>query len=119
MANTIFLVPSTWDLVADVNGNIAMAQEPYSLAQDAASAILLFLGDYWYNTTLGIPYFQQIFGQKLDLAITKSLFIQAALTVPGVIGAKCYISKFSGRKITGQVQVSDTNGIISIAGFST
>jgi hypothetical protein len=37
--NTLFLNPGPWDLTLDASGNIALAAEPYSLAQDAASAI--------------------------------------------------------------------------------
>ena len=40
----MFLNPDTWDLVVDDYGNIAMAESPYAIAQDVASACRLWLG---------------------------------------------------------------------------
>ena len=37
--NTLFLNPATWDLMVDAEGNIAMAEAPYSTAQDVASGL--------------------------------------------------------------------------------
>jgi hypothetical protein len=36
--------------VLDAEGNIAVASEPYSLAQDAASAIKTFAGEVFWDT---------------------------------------------------------------------
>ena len=57
--NTLLLDASAWDLVLDANGDIALAAPPYAVAQDVASAISLFLGELWYDTTQGVPYFQR------------------------------------------------------------
>ena len=42
---TLLLTTDAWDLTVDVSGNIAVADEPLALAQDAASAIRLFAGE--------------------------------------------------------------------------
>ena len=42
LMKTLLLRPDTWDLTLDSAGNIAVAENPYALAQDAASAIKLF-----------------------------------------------------------------------------
>ena len=65
---TLFLLPSTNDLCLDVFGNIAVASDPYSLAQDVASAIKTFLGDCFFDTTIGIPYWSTILGQVPNLS---------------------------------------------------
>lgn len=116
MPDTLLLDQTTWDLVLDISGNIAVASEPYSLAQDAASAIKLFQGELWYDTTKGIPY-DAILGYSPPLAYLKSLFEAAALTVPGVVEARCFIASATGRTITGQVQVTDVAGRITAATF--
>lgn len=117
MADTLLLDRSTWDLVLDVSGNIAVASDPYSLAQDAASAIKLFQGELWYDTSQGIPYFQQILGQAPHFSYMKAQFIKAALTVPGVVAAQVFISGFQDRIISGQVQVTNQVGVIASARF--
>jgi hypothetical protein len=98
---------STWDLVLDASGNIAVASAPYGLAQDAASAIRLFAGGLWYNTAQGVPYFGEILGQASPIAVMKAAFVNAALIVPGVGSAVCYTAEIKGRIVTGQVQVTD------------
>ena len=108
--NTIGLSSPAWDLELDANGNIAMATGPSAIAQDVASAISTFLGEVYYDTTQGIPYFAQVLGQAYSPALLQALLIQAALTVPGVVSAKAVITSFAGRKVTGTVYVIDTTG---------
>lgn len=117
MARTILLDRTAWDILLDANGNIAVADVPYALAQDAASAIRLFAGEAYYDTTKGVPYFGQILGQYPPAALMRREFENAALTVPGVVSAKCYLSAIVGRQITGQVQVRDEAGNVTAAEF--
>lgn len=114
---TLLLRPDTWDLTIDADGNIAVATDPYSVAQDAASAIKLFQGELWFNTTQGIPYFSQIFGKPPNINLIKSKFAAAAETVPGVSSATVFITSIADRNVNGQVQVVDSNGVTTAANF--
>ena len=114
--NTLYLTAAGWDLTLDASGNIAMASEPYALAQDAASACRTFIGECWYDTTIGVPYWQDILGLAPPLQLLKQYLIDAALTVPGIVDAQVYITQV-GRAISGQVQVTDTAGNLSAANF--
>jgi hypothetical protein len=116
---TLLLDRTTWDLVLDAHGNIAVASEPYALAQDAASACRLFSGELWYDTTQGVPYLQSILGQRPPLGLIKSLLVQAAMTVPGVAAATVYLTTFTDRVLSGQVQVTDQQGRTSVATFGS
>jgi len=119
MASTLLLDQSTWDLVLDANGNIAAASEPYSLAQDAASAIQTYLGECYWDTTVGVPYLTQVFGQNPSVETLKSILVAAALTVQDVASAVCYITASDARSISGQVQVtSASTGQVSAATFT-
>jgi hypothetical protein len=117
LKHTLLLDTVAWDLVLDVYGNIAVATDPYSLAQDAASAIRLFQGELWYDTSQGVPYFLNILGRTPPLSLLRTRFEDAARTVPGVVSAKCVIAAVQGRMVTGQVQITDTNGRTATAGF--
>ena len=108
--NTLLLDQGQWDLVIDSAGNIAMATPPYALAQDVASAVRLFLGELWYSTKKGIPYFEDVLGHLPPLSLMTGYIEKAALTVPGVVSAQCIISAFSGREIRGEVQFIDETG---------
>lgn len=117
---TILLDTVLWDLVLDINGNIAVAADPYALAQDAASAIRTFLGECYWDTTVGIDWKGEVLGKKPALALLKSRLVTAAKTVAGVASAVVFISDFSNRQISGQVQVTSvTTGQVSAASFST
>lgn len=102
-----------WDLCLDASGNIAMAAAPYALAQDAASAVRTFLGECWYDTALGLPYFTQILGQSpVPYGFIKAQCVAAALTVPGVVSAKMFITSIAERQLIGQLQITDSAGNI-------
>jgi len=117
VVNTIFLDPNAWDLTKDSFGNIAMSTDGYALAQDAASAIRTVKGEVYYDTTLGIPYFQQILGFSPPVSLMKAYFVQAALTVPEVATAVCFIASIANRQVTGQVQVRTARGQLAAANF--
>lgn len=112
---TLLLDIEAWDLVLDVNGNIAVASDPYSLAQDSASAIRTFLGECWFNSTLGVPYFELIFGKTPNLALLRQDMVSQALTVPGVVSAQVFITSIVDRQVTGQVQVTDSSDNVTAA----
>lgn len=105
--DTLFLHPKTWDLCLDDEGNIAYAKDPYAKAQDVASAIRLFKGELHYDTTKGIPYFDETLGKKQSLALYQYRLEQAALTVKGVVSAKANIESRDGRQVIGSVSFTD------------
>lgn len=108
--NTLLLDQSKWDLVIDSAGNIAMAAPPYALAQDVASAVRLFLGELWFDTTKGVPYFEEILGKLPPASLLIGYIEKAAKTVPGVVTAKCVLAPLNNRTVTGQIQFIDETG---------
>lgn len=107
--DTLLLDTQLWDLCLDARGNIALATDPYSVAQDVASAVRTFLGECWYHTNIGIPYFDQVLGHRPPVNILKALIIKASLAVPGCTNPVVFITSFVNRKITGQIQFTDSN----------
>jgi hypothetical protein len=110
MKDTLLLDLDTWDLLVDSDGNLAKATPPYSTTQDVASACRLFDGELFYNTETGIPYFQDILGHQPPLSLVRAHIENAALTVPGVIKAKCVIRDINARTLTGWILFVDENG---------
>ena len=118
MASTLLLDRTAWDLVLDAAGNIAVASEPYSLAQDAASVIRTYQGECYWDTQLGLPWLTKIFGKNPSISQMKGYFVAAAMTVPDVASATCYIRVVTRRAISGQIQVtSRSTGQTSAADF--
>lgn len=114
---SLLLDRTAWDLVIGADGNIAAATDPYAFAQDVACAVKLFQGELFYDTTKGIPYWQDILGQWPPLSVVQAAIVRAALTVPGVIAARCDAVTFAGRALSGQVIVTDSAGVEQIVNF--
>lgn len=115
--STLALDQDAWDLVLDISGNWALASAPYSIAQDVASAIKTFLGECWYDISLGLPYWRDIFGKYPPLSFVKQQMINAALTVPNVVTVVVIFDKVENRQLSGQVQITDTDGNQTQVGF--
>ncbi len=115
---TLLLDRTTWDLCLDANGNLAVASDPYSQAQDVASACLAFFGEVWYNTTLGVMYKTKILGFKPSIPFFKDQMVTQALTVPGVVSAQCFVQGLTNREFTGQIQFTNTEGETTVVPLS-
>jgi hypothetical protein len=115
---SLLLDQSAWDLVLDVNGNIALAGAPYSLAQDVASAIKTFTGECWYDNSLGVTYWQEILGHLPPLSYITQQFTTAALTIPNVQEVQVTYQSFENRVLLGQVQFIDTDGVSASVSFN-
>jgi hypothetical protein len=111
--NTIILDQAKWDMVLDTSGNIAIAKPPYALAQDVASAIKLFKGELWYDTSKGIPYFKEILGLLPPVSLIIEYMKLAALAVPGVESVQINMNQFSNidRIASGEVLFIDEEGV--------
>lgn len=111
---TYALDPNTWDLKLDLNGNFATASDADQIAQDVASAIRTFLGECWYDTRQGMPYFQSIFGKTPSSAFLKAQIKRCALTVPTVTAVSTVALKLVKRQLTGSVLVTTSTSTTPI-----
>lgn len=115
--DTLLLDTQVWDLCLDAFGDLAVASNPYSMAQDVASALRLFNGECYYDTTKGVRYFEDILGHAPPLPLLKAELANAARTVPGVTFAQAFIVVVqSDRVVTGQVQCESTAGTFAVLG---
>lgn len=100
-----------WDVILDAEGNWAVASDPYSVAQDVASACRTFKGEVYYNTLLGVPWLGQILGEEPSLAFVKAQLESAASTVPGCNNPIAFVTGLGpSRELSGQIQFTDSNG---------
>ena len=114
---TLLLDQTAWDLVLDANGDWAVAQAPYSIAQDVASAVRTFLGECWYDQSQGLPYWQNILGQLPPMLFVTKQIADAAKSVPNVVDAVVTFTEFSARSLSGQIQITDTDGQTAVVAF--
>jgi hypothetical protein len=117
MASTLLLQRDVWDLAVDAAGNIAVASEPYAQVQDVASACRTFAGECYYDTSRGVPYFEQVFSGVTPTPILKARMAAEAKTVPGVASAIVALRPISNRVVTGQVQITLDDGTVQVVGI--
>lgn len=108
---TLLLDKSTWDLTVDDAGNLAIAEGSYAVAQDAASACLVFSGECYYNTTLGIPWKAEVLGKPPSTGYLADKIQQQVRLLPPVrdVIAQIFFDDKT-RVATGQILITDVNG---------
>lgn len=110
--NTLLLDRTEWDLILDINGNIAMGTAPYSISQDVASALKLFKGELWYDTSKGVPYLSNILGQYPSKSILIEYISKAVKSVPGVKSIKSIDIKKDPKENVGiEIKFIDYTGV--------
>ena len=114
MFDTLYLDPDAWDFALDVHGNIAVANAPYSIAQDVASTCRLWFGEYIYDIEKGIPYESSILGQLLPINVLSEIYNKNAITVPDVATSNSLLQyNKESRTLSGQIQITLTDGTIT------
>lgn len=112
MSISLLFDPDNWgQLLVDAVGNIAVTDEPFRVAQDVATAVQTFKSDLWYYADEGVPYLEQIYGEKPNLVVLADYLEQQALRVVGVTTAKANIVSFIDRELSGQIVVNDEFGV--------
>ena len=111
MFDTIYLDPDSWDLALDISGNIAVANAPYSIAQDVASSCRLWLGEYIYDYSKGIPYEESILGQLIPINVITAFYNNQAATVPDIATTNTLLQyNRENRMLSGQINLTLTDG---------
>ncbi|EKN5965012.1 hypothetical protein DVQ09_21130 [Yersinia enterocolitica] len=113
---TLMLDPDTWDLMLDGDGNLAIADGGYAVAQDVASACLVFSGECYYDNTLGIPWKEEVLGSRPSPGFIAQKMQNEALKLPVVEQAIANVFFDKNTRATrGTIRVTDVNGNISQA----
>lgn len=108
---TFLLDWTTGDSCLDAAGNIAVASAPYAVAQDVATAMSTFLGECWYDNTLGVAYWQGILGRRPTTSYVTGQLEAAARSVPDVATARATAGGTNiKRGLIAQMLVTDTDG---------
>lgn len=92
MADPTFLVTDFLDLLVDpTTGDVVLDTDLHfstgltGMAQTCKITLQMWMGDWFLNTDLGVPYLQSILGQKFNEAVMAGIFRDVLLAIPGVI----------------------------------
>jgi hypothetical protein len=82
MANWKLNVDNDLDLSTD---NLVYVEGLDAIAQDCKTRLKFFLGEWFLDTRLGVPWYQRIIGEKPRLVAIKSILRKAILSTPGLL----------------------------------
>jgi hypothetical protein len=82
--STIYLDPTTWDVTFPA-GLLRMTQDPVEAAVQGARIKLQFWrGEWFLDTTQGVPYVQDVFVKPANFAQLEALFRRILTSVPEI-----------------------------------
>lgn len=99
-----------WDLKLDINGNIAVCEEPYSIAQQAANEIKLFEGEGWYDRSQGEAYFTKVLGTNSNLGLIRNILLDRVNRVDNVMRSDLDMYIDSSRTLHGNIFITSKRG---------
>jgi len=82
--NDLKLDTETWDLVVE-DFDLATVDGLDAIEQNIGQRLKTFLGEYFLDTRIGIPYFQEIFKKKYDPIIVDTAFKRELINTNGVL----------------------------------
>jgi len=65
-------------------GDLVLLTGTDAIAQDCEVRLQFFLGEWFLDNRLGVPWFQRILGQKPKLQAVSEILQRAALSTPGL-----------------------------------
>lgn len=109
----IKLTPA-WDIAIE-NDTMVLVDGLDAIAQDIQARLLFFLGEWFLDRRIGVPYFEKILGQKPRLPVIKSIFRQAILTTPGVLAVNDLLVDYDGqgRRLSVSFNATTDQGVIT------
>jgi len=74
----------TNDLLIE-NGDISIVDGSDAIAQDLQQTLQVWYGEWFLDTTVGIPFRQQVLIKNPNLDVIQAILLNAAANVPGVV----------------------------------
>ncbi len=71
-----------WDIL---NGELVFVRDQEELRQFLIQKMRTFLGEWFLDLRVGVPYFEEIFKKRPDPAIIESIFVNEILATPGIV----------------------------------
>lgn len=99
-----------WDIQLDDMGNIATVDGGLQTAQDVATSCRVWKGEALYDTERGIPYKEDIMGQRPNLSLLQADFETEAKRIEGVASIEVVAESFIDRKLVPDIRIALENG---------
>lgn len=98
-----------FDFELDGEGNKKIVEQSQEVALYLKQRLQTYLGEWLFNTTVGVPYFQRILIRPFNKPLADSLIKREILKTQGVTGLISYSSNLNNRSRLLQIQFSYTD----------
>lgn len=94
------------------NGDLSIVDNSDAIQQDLQQSLQLYLGEWFLNTTKGIPYKQQILIKNPNIDLVQADLVSAAMDVPGVTNILDFELNYdsTNRSLSVFIEVQTSNG---------
>lgn len=109
--------PTYGDLLI-VDGDLVINSGIGGIQQDILTRLRTYLGEWFLDNTIGMPYFQQILLKNPDQSKIDAAFINMIMGTPGVISLVSYsfATDFVLRTLTVSFVAQTTQGTVDYSG---
>lgn len=102
----------SWDLELDDNGNFALKEGQEQIAQDVATSVKMWKGEYVFDVDRGVPY-GVILGQALNQAYIQEYMNSEAKRINDVLGIDVIFNQLdTSRTLDYDILISTVDGVI-------
>lgn len=105
----------THDLLI-TDGDLSVMSNDGSIRQNLKQRLLLFLGEWFLDTTQGVPYYQYILVKNPNLDLVEATFKDVILSTPGILELDTFEFGYTAgtRQLQIGLQAKSTQGDISL-----
>lgn len=117
----LMLDPDTHELVKTA-GNLTLVRKSPEVRQKLKCGYQFFLGEWFLDTTLGVPYYQLILVKNPNMDLVNSTLMSVALKTPGMLELRGFRLNYDRgtRELAVEIDGKSTDGDLefetSIAG---
>lgn len=101
------------------NGDLVLADDKQGILQNILQTLKIYFGEWFMNTSLGIPYFNQILVKNPQQDVINAILINQILNVPGVsqLNEYSFTPDFIARKLEVSFLAQTTAGLVDYTGL--
>ena len=92
----LYIDPATNDLALDASGALRMATGAEAIVQHARQRLLTHEGEWFLDTTAGLPWFAEIMGRAFDADVAEAIVKDEVAGTPGVLSIDGFSVSFDG-----------------------
>ena len=120
MSNLLLDSDATSEFFGDLaitNNSLSLTSGKQSIEQHLTTRLKLFFGEWFLDTTLGVPWFQDILKKQASFTVVSEVLKNYILDTPGILNLLSFNFEYTAttREITLSFSAVSTEGVIDFS----